>query len=110
MENQFQGHSRNTANPSRSGVTTKTGDERGTGLGFVSNLITKGLCGEAFISSGDCFVYLGKNDNDLIFNDPRIHYKGTIVSLRMPYVAKKVDINDFINTRPNAARLLSTGT
>ncbi|MCX6771797.1 MAG: hypothetical protein NTX79_07110 [Candidatus Micrarchaeota archaeon] len=93
-----------------SGVTTKAGDERGTGLGFVSNLITKGLCGEAFISSGDGFVYLGKNGKDLVFNDPRIRYKGTIAALRMPYVAKKVDINDFINTRPNTARLLSAGT
>ena len=93
-----------------SGVTTKMEDERGTGLGFVSNLITNGLCGEAFISSGEGFVYLGKDGKALVFNDARIRYRGTIVALRMPYVSKKVDIYDFINTRPNVARLLSTGT
>ncbi len=92
------------------GVTTKPGDERGTGLGFVSNLITKGLCGEAFISSGDGFIYLGKDGKGLIFNDSRIHYKGTIVALRMPYIAKKVDVYDFINTRPNVDKILSSGT
>jgi len=92
------------------GVSTKIEEERGTGLGYVSNLITKGLCGEAFISSGKGFVYLGKNKRFFLFNDSRIYYKGTIVALRMPYVAKKVNINDFINTRPNVAKLLSAGT
>ena len=91
------------------GVTTKENDERGTGLGFVSNLITAGLCGEAFISSGSGFIYLRRENEGLIFNDPRIYHQGTIVGLRMPYIAKKVDITEFINTRPDMGKLLNVG-
>lgn len=91
------------------GVSTKPDSQRGTGLGFVSNLIIKGLCGEAFISSGEGFVYLAKGHPGLIFNDSRIFHQGTIIGLRMPYAAKKVDVNDYINTRPNIEKLIKDG-
>jgi hypothetical protein len=91
------------------GVSTKPDGERGTGLGFVSNLITAGLCGEAVISSGKGFLYMGKDHDGLIFNDPRIFHQGTIIGLRMPYTAKKVEVSDFINKRPDVDKLLKHG-
>ncbi len=91
------------------GVSTKPDGQRGTGLGFVSNLITQGLCGEAFISSGNGFIYLAEGHPGLIFNDERIFHRGTIIGLRMPYAAKKVDVGAYINTRPNIEKLLKNG-
>ncbi|MDO8648022.1 MAG: ATP-binding protein [Candidatus Diapherotrites archaeon] len=78
------------------GLSTK-GKERGFGLGSNLKLFTKGLSGELLIVSGNGAAYFKGNEPTKLYK-LRDNYRlqGTLISVRIPYPAKEVDIYDFI--------------
>ncbi len=78
------------------GESTKS-KERGFGLSTNLAILTKGLKGEIFIVSGSGAIYAKKGQQKLYkLQTPHI-LQGTLVSVRIPYPASKVDIYGFLN-------------
>ncbi|NOQ55959.1 MAG: ATP-binding protein, partial [Nanohaloarchaea archaeon] len=78
------------------GVSSKN-KERGYGLSSNLNLFINGLGGEVLIISGIGAIYWSKTAQK-IYKLPDIYkLKGTLISIRIPYPVKMVDIYDYID-------------
>ncbi len=78
------------------GLSTKN-KERGFGLSSNMTIFTKGIGGEVFIASGLGAVYVGRNRQKVYKLQNNHILKGTLVSIRIPIPAPKVDIYDYLN-------------
>jgi len=78
------------------GLSTK-GSERGFGLGSNLKVFTQGLPGEMLIVSGKGAAFFKANEpTKLYILQDKYKLKGTLISVRIPYPVKEVDIYDFI--------------
>lgn len=81
------------------GFSTK-GEERGRGLPYMKGLVLRGLEGEMLIASGKAALYDSFNlqpsratlDFEFVKEPP---FKGTLISIRMPFSTKVIDYADF---------------
>ncbi len=77
------------------GLSTKS-KERGYGLSSNMTIFTQGMDGEILIVSGLGAIYAGKNRQKL-YKLQEIHQlMGTLISIRIPFPAPKVNIYDFL--------------
>ncbi|MHA1834086.1 MAG: hypothetical protein ACTSV7_08850 [Candidatus Baldrarchaeia archaeon] len=77
------------------GLSTK-GKERGYGLNTTMRIFTEGISGEMFIVSGKgALLYRHRNHYSYKLNDT-YELKGTLVSVRIPYPSREVNIYEFL--------------
>jgi len=77
------------------GASTK-GDERGYGLNTTARIYTEGIAGKILIVSGNGAVECYNQQQQSYQFGKAYQLEGTLVSVRMPYPAKEVNIYDFI--------------
>ncbi|MBS3058098.1 MAG: ATP-binding protein [Candidatus Diapherotrites archaeon] len=78
------------------GLSTK-GKERGFGLGSNLKVFTQGLPGEMLIVSGKGAAFFKANEpTKLYILQDKYKLEGTLISVRIPYPVKEVDIYEFI--------------
>lgn len=77
------------------GVSTKM-DDRGFGLRTSVNLFTKGLKGKFLIVSGKEAVYIDEKEQKLFKLDSPLYLQGTLISVRLPYPSKEVNIYEYV--------------
>jgi hypothetical protein len=78
------------------GLSTKPEGGRGYGLGSCLNLLMKGLRGQGLIVSKEGGVVAGEKKTFYKMGDYSA-FEGTLISVRIPYQSKVVDIYDFIS-------------
>jgi len=78
------------------GLSTKRDKERGFGLGSSIKLLTKGLCGECLIVSREGGLIMDNEKKTLYKMDSNCMFKGTLVSVRVPFQDREVEIYDYI--------------
>lgn len=77
------------------GISTK-GDGRGYGLGTTANLYVNGIGGELMIISRNGALYK-KADDEILYNLQNSYkLNGTLITIRVPYPASKVNIFKYI--------------
>ena len=77
------------------GLSSKSKD-RGYGLSSNLNLFVNGLKGELFIVSGNGAVYYTKKTQKIYRFQDKYRLNGTLISVRIPYPAKDVNLYDYI--------------
>jgi anti-sigma regulatory factor (Ser/Thr protein kinase) len=77
------------------GVSAKS-EERGFGLRTSINLVSKGLNGQFMIISGKAVLLVEKTKRSVYKLPFSNSYKGTIVSIRIPYPSKGINIYEFV--------------
>ena len=78
------------------GLSTKS-KERGFGLSSNMTIFTKGMDGKVFIVSGRGAVYVGKSRQKVYKLQDQHRLEGTLISIRIPVPAPKVNIYDYLN-------------
>lgn len=77
------------------GVSTKD-KERGFGLRTSISLLTQGLNGQFLIVSRGASLYVNESDKKVFKLQNQQSLQGTLVSVRLPYPAKEVNIYEYI--------------
>ena len=78
------------------GLSSKSDWERGTGLSSSTNLCLKGYHGKMLVISGNGAIYSGENGEKPYELGEKYALKGTLVSMRISYPMKKVDLYKYI--------------
>ncbi len=78
------------------GLSTKS-KERGYGLSSNIRIFTEGLLGEIFIASRNGAIYIAKNRQKVYKLSDKHTLEGTLVSIKIPYPSREVDIYEFLN-------------
>ncbi|MBI3033248.1 sensor histidine kinase [Candidatus Woesearchaeota archaeon] len=78
------------------GLSTKSKD-RGYGLSTNLDIFTKGMNGEVLIVSRAGALYIGKNLEKLYILKQIYTLEGTLISIRIPLPAPKVDLYEHLN-------------
>ena len=77
------------------GYSTKS-EERGYGISSNLRIFTEGMDGEVLVVSGLGAVYIGKSLQKVYKLQDQHQLTGTMISIRISYPAKKVDLHDYI--------------
>ena len=77
------------------GLSTKS-DERGYGLRTSLRLLTEGLSANCLIISRGAGLIKDKNDTFIYELEELNSFSGTLISIRIPYIIKEVNIYDYI--------------
>ncbi len=79
------------------GLSTKHDKERGFGLISSINLLTKGLDGECLVVSRKGGFIAKGEDKQTLYNMGKYYaLNGTLISIRVPYTTKTVNIYDYL--------------
>ena len=78
------------------GLSSKNKD-RGYGLSSNLNIFIKGLCGDMLIVSGAGAVFVSKTMQKIYKLKEINSLKGTLISIRIPYPAKEIDIYEYLS-------------
>ena len=77
------------------GTSTKNrlGEERGFGLNTTTKMYTEGGEGEFLLVSRNAILYKKKGKSEKLYNMSNVYeLKGTLISVRLPYPAAKIDV------------------
>jgi anti-sigma regulatory factor (Ser/Thr protein kinase) len=79
------------------GLSSKKEEGRGTGLTNVSRIVKEGFKGEMFLVSGFGAVYLAGSKEPVYYKlDEATSFSGTLVSIRAPLTAGKINIYNVV--------------
>ena len=77
------------------GLSTKKEEGRGKGLGTSMIIIVEGLRGQIFVASRNAALYKDSNRSIIYKLKKEEIYSGTLITIRLPYPAKKLSGDEF---------------